>query len=482
MNINKNNLLLLVIFLEGYIVLACELLAIRQLIPFAGSGTEVISIIISAVLLPLALGYHVGGAKFRKVAAKRKASGLPPLSIRRILLRNALLSMAFLTMALSYPFLELLFGVLSALDITHRIAQVSLYCALFLVGPVYVLGQTVPLISNYFSKRDLSSITGTMLFCSTTGSFLGSVFSTIILMSFIGVHNTVIVTMGLLGVLALLLTRRNMRYEPLLIALLFVVTLAANNNFTMRELNIVSNNNYNMVMVTHAPNSDDLYMFVNRSGSSKLAKNNANRFPYVNYIETNFIDTIPLAAEPKNILVLGAGGFTIGLNDKKNHYLFVDIDKDLKPVSEHYFLKQKLSANKRFEALSARAFLRNNQEKFDLVIIDVFTNMHSVPMECTTREFLDAIKTSLKPDGMVIANMIASPTFNDYFSVRYDNSFASVFPNFSRQVVTPFDPWLEKNHKEKHPTANILYIYYNRLTMGDTAVYTDNQNTYSLDR
>lgn len=53
-----------IIVLEGYVVLSSELLAIRQTIPFAGSGTDTISIIIAAVLMPLAFGYYAAG-RFR---------------------------------------------------------------------------------------------------------------------------------------------------------------------------------------------------------------------------------------------------------------------------------------------------------------------------------------------------------------------------------------------------------------------------------
>ena len=53
--------LFVVIVLEGYVVLATELLAIRQSIPYVGGGTDTVSIVIAAVLLPLALGYWAGG-------------------------------------------------------------------------------------------------------------------------------------------------------------------------------------------------------------------------------------------------------------------------------------------------------------------------------------------------------------------------------------------------------------------------------------
>jgi len=54
-------LLFFIIFLEGYIVLSAELLAIRQTLPFVGSGTDTVSIIIAAVLMPLAFGSILGG-------------------------------------------------------------------------------------------------------------------------------------------------------------------------------------------------------------------------------------------------------------------------------------------------------------------------------------------------------------------------------------------------------------------------------------
>ena len=70
-NHNKTNLsltgsiLLFVLFIEGYIVLSYELLALRLVMPMAGAGAQTASIVIAAVLLPLAFGYHAGGAYSR---------------------------------------------------------------------------------------------------------------------------------------------------------------------------------------------------------------------------------------------------------------------------------------------------------------------------------------------------------------------------------------------------------------------------------
>ena len=243
-------LLFIVILIEGYVVLASELLAIRQLIPFVGSGTETVSIIISAVLLPLAVGYHVGGRAFKQHYIKSSASNRKYASVRQLLMKNILSSVAILFLGLSYIFIEIFFGVLEYAGIHNRLMQTALYSLLFLVFPVFLLGQTVPLISHYFPRRRLSEITGKMLFFSTTGSFLGSVFSTIVLMTTIGVHNTVIVTLGLLCFLALILARRVLSFETIFVVIAFIAIYAVNNNHTMSTLGIVSNNAYNMVSIT----------------------------------------------------------------------------------------------------------------------------------------------------------------------------------------------------------------------------------------
>ena len=54
-------ILLAAIALEGYVVLAVELLAIRQLTPYVGNAIDTVAIVIAAVLLPLAFGYEAGG-------------------------------------------------------------------------------------------------------------------------------------------------------------------------------------------------------------------------------------------------------------------------------------------------------------------------------------------------------------------------------------------------------------------------------------
>ena len=66
--------LFLLIFTEGYVVLATELLAVRLMIPMVGAGTDTISVIIAGVLMPLAFGYYAGGNYRTKTLKKKRRS------------------------------------------------------------------------------------------------------------------------------------------------------------------------------------------------------------------------------------------------------------------------------------------------------------------------------------------------------------------------------------------------------------------------
>jgi hypothetical protein len=70
-------LLLGAIAIEGYAVLAVELLAIRQLTPYVGNATDTVAIVIAAVLLPLAFGYEAGGRALR-LATRQACAGNSP--------------------------------------------------------------------------------------------------------------------------------------------------------------------------------------------------------------------------------------------------------------------------------------------------------------------------------------------------------------------------------------------------------------------
>ncbi|HPQ50067.1 MAG: fused MFS/spermidine synthase [Alphaproteobacteria bacterium] len=461
-----------VIFIEGYIVLSTELLAIRIITPYVGSGTDTVSIIIAAVLLPLAAGYYFGGQFKPSLKGKEYNK-----TIRRKLAYNVLISAVIILFGLSF-FSSAIFIQSTITNLSpDRLFVTTLYALVFLITPVFLLGQTTPLLSNFFTKEKLAETTGKILFISTLGSFVGATLTTLVLMSYIGVHYTVTINIILAAFLFISLSKSSSREKTLFYAACLIIGAYTLNAQRILDIfDIVENNKYNNIAVIEDKESGTKMLLLNNSISSGIDKD-GKPYEYVRYIEDHFINTIPPERQPAQILVLGAGGFTLGLNDTINSYDFVDIDGSLKDVSEKYFLNKKLGGNKHFYPMPARGFLTNNTKKYDLILIDVFFGLHNIPEHLVTREFFKQVRDALKPDGFMTANVIANSVFQDDFSRNLDQTFREVFPQTSRSVTnTNFSPW------NSNEVSNIVYFAPNPVTQTTPHIYTDNLNRSYADR
>lgn len=464
-------ILFLIIFLEGYVVLSSELLAIRLLIPFTGSGTDTISIIIAAVLMPLAFGYYAGGQ------FKMRKNGQHKATIRKKLIYNLVVSAVFLSFGLSYVFLNWLFEMLFFhTGIRDRVVLTTLYATVFLVYPVFLLGQTVPLISNYFLKANLSVTAGKILFFSTLGSFMGAVFCTLVLMTYLGVHYAVCITIGCIAILVMMLSKKLVSQGVFAALACLAITIALNNGMAMEQQNIVANNKYHTVQIEEFGNMRTMMINKNMSASMNHQTGKSD-FNYINYMERVFIDPLKWRSnDPYDILVIGAGGFTLGVTDKKNNYVFVDIDKDLKDIAEEKLLEQKLTPNKKFEAVPARAFLYQSDQKFDLVLLDIFRGPSKTPEHLVTAEFLQQVKEAIKPGGVMAANYIVSANFSNDFAIKLDNTIRHVFKNVNRMTLGDYNAW-----EPELMHSNVIYSYFDKPD-APTGIYTDDKNSAVFDK
>lgn len=460
-----------IIIIEGYVVLSSELLAIKVTIPYIGSGTDMVSIIIAAVLLPLSFGYYAGG-QFRPY---KNASG-QIIRVRDKLARNILTASILLLFGLSYVPLSLFMETLIGEGITHRVLLATIYSALFLILPVFLLGQTIPLISNFFRREKLAEVTGKMLFFSTIGSFLGAIFSTLVLMATVGVHYTAALNFILLGGLfAVLGKRATLRAKTTMFAIV-IMGIFFNLGDTLRMLDIVANNQYNVVYVKERPGTDLRVLSLNRNSDSLYSATTKEKHSYVQYIEDRLIYSRWNDAPPMNVLVIGAGGFTLGRDDDVNIYHYVDIDGQLKDIAEKYFLKDTLNINQIFHPVPAESFILEGTEKFDLIVLDAFQGDLTIPENLVTQDFFARLKTRLADNGIVVTNFIVNPAFGDAFSRNIDHTFRSIFPLVTREVVGNYNAW-DPERKE-----NVMYLAYNRKEAGKGKIYTDNKNTSYYDR
>ncbi len=464
-------LLFFIIVIEGYVVLSSELLAIRQSIPYVGSGTDTISIIIAAVLMPLAFGYQNGG-KFKP----HKMFGYF-ITVRKKLIINIIVAATILLIGLSYKSIGLFFNWLPTIGIYDRILQISIYSILFLVIPVYLLGQTVPLITNFFSKQHLPTVTGRILFFSTVGSFMGAVFSTLVLMTFLGVHHTVSLNFVLMAILVIALSKKTASLPVFYTVALALIAMFVNSDKVMYREHIVKNNQYNTIQAGETI-SGSRELVINGNSSSSY-NDEGRKYAYIEFAERVAIMPIISSVPPKDILVIGAGAFTFGHNDKNNNYTYIDIDRDLKEVAEKYILREPIGDNKIFIPKPARAFLQESKKKYDLIYLDTYLGGSRIPEHLVTIEYFEQVKKHLKNNGILMTNFILSPNFNSALSRNLDNTFRSVFPHTSRVVIKEqYKLWSDSATQ----AANVAYIYRHQDNYKKGHIYTDNKNTVFYDK
>lgn len=453
-------LLPLIILIEGFASIAVEILTIRQLLPVAGGSVIVTSLIIGIFLLFLAIGYERGGHFESNLYSRLR--------------RNFAIAAVWVGIGLSYSFIHYFFDAVQKVTGPHAVYSLIAYLIIILAPSIYLMGQTLPITMNIVRQDRLAGlIAGKALGLSTVGSFLGAIFTTVILMQYIGVAWTVFIVFALLMLLTILLSHSSR-------SLLVTSVLSLIIGFFIFYLNVVNEYkkfkltdtyaNYSILTHENSPalisNQSGKVLVINEGYNSYIDQNK-NTFPYIDAISKIIFDDLQF--RNSNILVLGAGGFTLSQNDAGlNHFTYVDIDSQLKKVVEPDFIpviKDTLIID------DARHFLTKNNKKYDVIVIDVYSHIQSIPAYLITQEFMQVIKNHLnEKGGYAIFNVIANPLFNDHYAKRVDNTIRSVFGSCT---VIPI--------KYANELSNLIYACSNLTNVNDRVIYTDNMNTSTTD-
>ncbi len=451
--------LIALIFLNGYVSLSMELLALRQISFFVGSSAIVTSIIIGIFLCFMSIGYFKGSnIKSSKIKIKKTMA----LSFTAIAIMT-ILATSF-TLVINY------FNIMYAFGIHSSVIQTFIYSLFFLSIAPFLFGFNTSMLSKYLNRYNRNS-TGSIMAWDTIGSVLGSLATTLILMPFIGVNYTILLVV-ILSLIGVILARYKLSTLILFPVILIPAYLINSNTHLKENHNIIANNANSTIGIYG--NMNEKMLVMNGLPMSIYKPATRTSAEYIDYINDNFLYTMP-QDKKHNILILGAGGFTAGIKDDFNNYTFVDIEAKLKQISEDYFLNEKLGTNKKFIVQDASQFLKNTDEKYDFILLDVYSNSYQVPEDFITEEFMQRIKSTVATNGIIAMNILSSPSYSDTYTKVFDNTFNTVFPhNTNRQVVGNFNPWL------KNSMSNIIYIYYNKSNSGKT--YTINKNPVIYDR
>lgn len=357
-------ILLAAVFIGGFASLSLELIVLRQLSSFVGATAVTASIVIGVIMAFMSLGYYAGSVFCLARGAVRQTAvaSFYSLSILTVL-------------AASYILIDLYFSMMDWLGLNDNIVKTFVYCLALLSYPSFLFGKITSLLSRYLHKYN-RNFTGKLMAVDTVGSVLGSILSTLLLMPLIGVNYTVVLVVAMCALGAVLLDKKfNFYWLGLIIA---AAVLLNRSSLLYKLYYIVEDNAVSTISIFETDNGQSRFMSINGSSSSKISADENLLFPYISYIENNFIKTLP-HDKPRKVLILGAGGFTLGRDDDFNRYVYVDVDKVLLPLSEKYFLNGRLGKNKKFEVQDANQFLKESREKYDLIILDTYSSARVIP-------------------------------------------------------------------------------------------------------
>lgn len=354
-----------------------------------------------------------------------------------------------------------------------------LYLFICLAPIVILFGQTIPIITNKFKEGTISSINGNVLFLSTIGSFLGSIISTNIFIQYLGVSNTIIISNILLLSCIFILDIENNSLEKanktknylttiiiMLVGLFFYLkldfpTYIATTNY--------ANYQTKPVIVTDNGVEKKGIAFSSNFSLSSILMEDGSTMGYIKNIQEKLFGHMRMVKG--DILVIGAGGFVLSEDLPKNDvkFTYVDIDPKIKEIAEDNFLKRKIKGT--FIPEDGRYFLKANQKKYDVTVLDAFSGANSIPQLLYSQESLNLLKENTKDGGWIIINSILDNGFNSEFSQKFYNT-----------ILSTFGFCYVENLNYKTSRSNVIfYCKNNTIKNKNLQVYFDDKNNANLE-
>jgi hypothetical protein len=186
---------------------------------------------------------------------------------------------------------------------------------------------------------------------------------------------------------------------------------------------------------------------------------------YIEHLRRILLDDHAFAG--RDILVLGAGGFTLSQGEPRNRYTYVDIDPAIRAIAERDFLGAPI--NGRFIAADARRHVASTTERHDAIVVDVYSALTAIPGHLVTREFWLDTRRALKPDGILLANLILDGALASPYA---RNLLATVESAYGRCAVEVL--------RKSAPLSNVIVSCAAREAAVPT-LYVDERSRADLD-
>ena len=319
---------------EGYASLATEILALRRMVPWAGSSVSVTAVLLAVYLAALAGGYRRGGLLARRgdprsrLAARLSGAG-----------------------ALAAFWLSDI-GTLAVFGLpVPPLAQVTAYAIVGIAPVGWLLAESVLLAHACALPREPSETAGGIFALSTAGNVVGALLTTFVLLRFLGTAAAAIV---LVTSLFLAASIAGLQRVPVAAAAAMAIFPAL--DLWVEATQYVERNAYADYRIVELPDGGRM-LDVSGQGASRHDAE-ARGWDYAERIERTLCE-----AGETRVLVLGAAGMSLGKGAPcALDVTFVDIDPAQERIAE-LFLGVPPGQAGTFQAGDARAFLRGRRRE-----------------------------------------------------------------------------------------------------------------------
>jgi len=453
----------IVVFIASFCTLVIELVAGRIMAPYVGVSLYTWTSIIGVVLAGISIGAYLGG---------RIADRYPRSSTLGWLLFLSGLGAFSIS-----PLTNLIGGAQFHTSLMTRILMITTLiffvpsCLLGMISPV-----VVKLTLNNLEKA--GNVVGKIYAFSTLGSILGTFATGFFLISWMGTRY-ILLTMGIILIISAFIfggffrSKKNLTLFFLFLLLSILLPLVGLHVYAtvQPEEFFFSTSPIEAIkkMFGYAfkfPLEEEAYFFKESDYYTiKLKKNirGNNGDPLESlvldhlvhsytdledplYIEYEYIrmyeEMVRWQAKKRTslkVLFMGGGGYTfprfIEAKYPKAKIHVVEIDPEITRVAKKYLGISDHTQIRSFNE-DGRWFVMNCKEKgtYDFIFGDAFNDL-SIPYHLTTKEFAMQLKSLLKPDGLLLANVIDSFK-KGAFMPSYIRTLEEVFGKGNVQLLT----------------------------------------------
>ncbi|MFN8186177.1 MAG: fused MFS/spermidine synthase [Gaiellales bacterium] len=407
----------IVVFTAGGATLATEIAASRLLAPYFGSSTIVWANIIGLILLYLSVGYWLGG----KIADRRPEP--------RVLGLMILAAAAFITILpfISRPILDLAIRGLDAVSAGAMVGSFFAALALFAI-PVTLLGAVSPFAIRLAISdvRTAGSVAGRLYALSTIGSILGTFVAAIVTIPLLGTQRTMVGAAALLAVAAVLLLGRS--WLPAGVTAVALLALPAGSIKPEQGLLYETESAYQYIQVVEDEDGWRALKLNEGVAVHSLWRPDS----VLTGSEWDMFLVLPplLDRAPRNLLVIGNSGATTARAYGRLYPEVaidgVEIDAEVTEAGRRFL---GVDENPKLRVITAdgRPFLRETQNRYDLIAVDAYRQPY-IPFYLTTKEFFELARSRLAPGGMIALNIAAVPG-DDRLGRAIGSTMAAVFPH-----------------------------------------------------